>query len=203
MSAPTPAPSASTTSRTAPGRRTVAAVEFVLLLGFWFLLSGRFSWLFVTFGLASAAAMTLVTHRTLGDALGPHVGGLAATPRRAWRWASYIAWLLTRIPPAALDVARHTLRPTPTCDPHVLELTTHLASPVARALLANSISVVPGTITLDVDGQRFTVHAFTPGAADALVSAEVQNRIAHVFGQEPEPAPEVRWDPRTAGEDER
>lgn len=172
----------------------------MVLLAFWFALSWRASALFVVFGVTSAVLVTAATHRALASVLGPVVGGLVGAPARAVRFVGYVAWLLTRIPPSAWDVARHSLRRTPTCDPRVVVLRTRLASPVARALLANSISVVPGTITLDVEGDRFTVHAFTPSAADDLVTAELQNRIGRVFGQPPEPPPDVAWDPPRAAD---
>lgn len=177
----------------------VAIVQFLVLLGFWFLLSGRFSPLFVVMGVVSAAIATALTHAALVDVLGPRLGGPRTALRRAWRYAVYVVWLLGRIPPAAWQIVRIVLHRDLPVHPHVLVFTTRLESPVARAMLANSISLVPGTITLAVDGNRFTVHAFVPASADDLLTAALQNRIADVFLAGHEPPPEVAWTPALPG----
>jgi multicomponent Na+:H+ antiporter subunit E len=76
-----------------------------------------------------------------------------------------------------------------------VRFTTGLHSPAARTLLANSITLVPGTMTLSVDGGSFVVHALTPRATAALASGEVQRRIARIFGAEPDAPPTMQWDP--------
>lgn len=175
------------------------AVQFLVLLGVWFLLSGRTGALFVALGVAAAATVTAVTHTAVTEVLGPPLGGARTALRRAGRGAAYVTWLLTRIPPAGLQVARVVLSPSLPVQPHLLHFETALASPVARAVLANSISLVPGTVTVEVVGRRFTVHALLPESADDLVTARLQNRIADVFLQDHEPPPDIRWEPAPTG----
>jgi multicomponent Na+:H+ antiporter subunit E len=57
-----------------------------------------------------------------------------------------------------------------------------LTSPLARTTFANSITLTPGTITLDVDGSSFTVHAITEAMSDLSGSA-MERRVAAVFGE--------------------
>jgi multicomponent Na+:H+ antiporter subunit E len=166
---------------------------FLSLLGFWLLLSGRFDPLLLSLGVASAALVTWAMVPVLSAALGDP----AATPRLHFlHLVSYFAWLLTRIPPAAIVVARVVLDPRVPPRPGVIRFRTHLPNAAARTLLATSITVVPGTITVDVDADgTFVVHAFTPDAVEDLANASMQNRIARAFRSEPEPPPAFTWDP--------
>jgi multicomponent Na+:H+ antiporter subunit E len=172
-----------------------AVVQFVVLLAFWLLLSGQYSPVFLGMGVASAALVTALTQALVAPSLGPDVGGVRVLPRRLLSYAVYIAWLISRIPPAGLQIAYHVLHPRVPIDPGVLRFRTGLQSPMARAILANSITLVPGTMTLEVNDDEFVVHAFIPSAVDDLASATMQNKIADVFREEHDPAPEVVWEP--------
>jgi multicomponent Na+:H+ antiporter subunit E len=79
--------------------------------------------------------------------------------------------------------------------PAELRFSTGLESRLARVVLANSITLVPGTMTMTLNEDEFVVHALTPAAADDLLSARMQNMIGSIFLEEPEPPPEVAWEP--------
>lgn len=169
-----------------------AATLFLLLFGFWSLLSGRLDPLFFVLGLLSAAAVTRMSLPLLERVIGP----ADATPRvNVWHLLTYMLWLLTRIPPAGVQVARIVLDPRRSPQPGVVRFRTGLSTPLARTVLANSITLVPGTMTIEVRDDLLLVHTFEPGAAAELASAETQRRIAKVFRMEPDDPPEMRWDP--------
>ncbi len=172
-----------------------AFVQFLLLLVFWLLLSWRFDPVFLFMGVGSAALVTWLTLPLVTKVLGPDLGGPRVLVRRSIAYAVYLAWIVGRIFPAGLQIAYHVLHPNLPIDPGVLRFRTTLHSPVARTILANSITLVPGTMTLEVDGDEFVVHAFIPSAADDLASAKLQNRIADIFLEEHEAAPNVVWEP--------
>lgn len=176
------------------GRGTVVVGEFVVLLGFWLLLSGRFSPLFLGMGVVSAVLVTACTHDIVRQSFGPVAGGLRSLPLRAWRFAGFGLWVLVRIPPSGVQIALAVLRPRVKVEPGLVRFRTHLESQVARTLLANTITLIPGTLTVANDDGEFTVHAFMPHFADELVSGELQNRIGRVFLQQPAAPPEVAWE---------
>ena len=175
--------------------RVIAAAEFVVLLAFWLLLSWQFTALFIVMGVASAALVTALTHRLVTEELGPAGQGLADGPLRLVRAIGYGAWLLTRIPPAGFQVAYYVLHPRMPIDPGVLRFRTSLQSKVARTALANSITLVPGTLTLRVIGDEFVVHAFVPSSASDLIENRMQQRIAHAFLEEEHVDPQAAWQP--------
>jgi multicomponent Na+:H+ antiporter subunit E len=167
-------------------------ILFLALFAFWLLLSGRTDPLFLGMGLFSALVVTRFGSPLLAEVL----GSPSETPRvDLLRLAGYLGWLVTRIPPAAVDVALGILIPSRRPRPGVVRFRTGLHSPAARTLLANSITLVPGTMTLSVDGGEFVVHALSPRATRDLATGEVQRRIARIFRVEADTAPTMRWDP--------
>lgn len=171
--------------------------QFAVLLALWLVLSGHFNPLSIGMGVASAALGVWLFEALRRPELD---SGRRYSPaevaRRVYYSAIYLAWLISRIPPSGIEVAYHVLHPRVPIEPSLVRFRTGLASPVARTILANSITLVPGTMTVMVDGDEFLVHAFVPSAADDLIDATMQNRIADAFLEEHDPAPEVVWEPR-------
>jgi multicomponent Na+:H+ antiporter subunit E len=164
---------------------------FIALLAFWFALSGKAQPLFIAMGLVSALIVTRFSVPLLTEVL----GAPEDTPTlNLVRLVAYFGWLITRIPPAAVDVALSILMPSRRPQPGVVRFRTGLHSPAARTLLANSITLVPGTMTLSVDGGEFVVHALSPRSTRDLANGETQRRIARVFRVPPDDAPIMRWD---------
>lgn len=172
-------------------RRLRIVTLFAVMFGFWILLSGKFTPVALTLGVVSAALSTWLGAR-LAEAV---VGDAAEHNRINVFWlVIYVVWLLGRMISGAVEVARIVIDPRDTPRPGVMTFTTQLRSPAARTLLANSITLVPGTITLEVDGDELTVHSFTPSSVDDLVDAQMQNRIAAVFREPDQPRPRLVWE---------
>lgn len=165
---------------------------FVVLLAFWLVLSGRLDPVFVVLGIVSSVAVTWFATRLLDGVIGP----ADATPRVSlFHLVSFFVWLLAQIPPAGLVIARVVIDQRRPPRPGVVRFRTRLQSPAARTLLANAITLVPGTITLNVEGDEFTVHAFTPGAMLDLYTATTQHRIARAFREPMDDPPVLVWEP--------
>jgi multicomponent Na+:H+ antiporter subunit E len=60
-------------------------------------------------------------------------------------------------------------------------------------MLANSITLTPGTITVDFDDGNYSVHALVPSAAQSLLDAEMQSQLERIFGEREEATTDVRW----------
>lgn len=164
-------------------------VEFLALLGFWFALSGRFEPLFVVIGVVTAAVVTALSHRltlAVKDLRLPStsVGELVRLVPRA---VVYGAWLTSRAVVAGLQIIQLVLRPRLDLDPCVIRFRTELQSAAARTVFTNSISLVPGTLTVDLEGPNVVVHALFPEALDDVISGSLQNRVARLVGEGPQP----------------
>ena len=75
--------------------------------------------------------------------------------------------------------------------PSVVWFKIYYDNPLAIALLANSITLTPGTITVDVTDGIFSVHALTKSAAEGLLDGSMQAKIAWVYDEPSETEPIV------------
>jgi multicomponent Na+:H+ antiporter subunit E len=64
---------------------------------------------------------------------------------------------------------------------------------IAQVTLANSITLTPGTITVNLENGHYIVHTLKPPLAQELVEAVMQNKIARVYMEEKEQPPDIRW----------
>ncbi|MFZ5775926.1 MAG: Na+/H+ antiporter subunit E [Thermodesulfobacteriota bacterium] len=158
---------------------------FFLLAIVWLLLSGRFDPFHLTLGSVACLLVTQLSHDLLFQERGK---GLRVRFREAWRFIPYCGWLLWQIVLANLHVIALALSPN-RCrrdlDPHVITFRTRLTTDFARFVLANSITLTPGTITIRIEGDLFHVHAISRHAAGDLAEgetmSEMERRVAWVF----------------------
>jgi multicomponent Na+:H+ antiporter subunit E len=144
----------------------------ILYFGFWLLLSGHYEPFYLALGALSSLAVA-VTTRDLE---------LATTALRVVPgFLAYLPWLLVQIVKANIEVVRVVLDPRLPADPVVVRVTTPLRSPLGITTLGNSITLTPGTITLDVEGQELVVHALTRAGAGGVQSGAMDARIARIF----------------------
>lgn len=131
-------------------RRFIAG--FVLLFGFWLLLSFTLEPGHVVAGLIATVAVLAVM---AGKA--PRHEWLLHPVRLFWL-ALYIPFFIYYCVRANLDVAYRVLHPDVPIRPGIVKVTTTLETRLARTFLANSITLTPGTLTVDIDGQDLYVH---------------------------------------------
>jgi multicomponent Na+:H+ antiporter subunit E len=81
----------------------------------------------------------------------------------------------------------------------LLLLRTKLRNRTGHIILANSITLTPGTITVDFDDGVYSVHALVPGAAQSLLDAKMQSKLEGIFGEREEAETDVRWIDRPGG----
>ena len=149
---------------------------FVALFAVWLLLSGHFTPMLLSFGVLSCAGVAwLVGHLGILDeeALPAHLGP---------RIFLYMPWLMKEIVLSNLAVARVILSPGLPIHPRILRVDASQRSDVGKVIYANSITLTPGTVTLDVRDGKFLVHALTSDSAEGLLSGEMNRRVAELEG---------------------
>lgn len=150
---------------------------FLSLIAFWLLLSGMFTPFLVAAGVGSSAAIVLMSRRMdLVDREGHPV-------HLAWRaLLSYWPWLLTEIARSAWDVTRRILHPDLPISPALVEFRPTQVTDVGLVIHANSITLTPGTIAVEVERDRFLVHALTREGAAGLAGSEMDRRCTALEG---------------------
>ena len=153
-----------------------------LLFVFWIVLSGKFDGSHLLAGATCAMAVSLWTGRLLR--LPPQLGLSASHPLAGvfWlRFPMYLLWLARQVVTANLHVAWIVLHPRMPIQPSLVRLDKPAPHTFARLVLANSITLTPGTVTLDVDTTGYLVHALTSRSAANLRSGDTVRRCQALF----------------------
>lgn len=148
----------------------------LILFAFWALLSGKFDLFHLTLGAICSTIAGYLFHDLLF--VNVRVGDVRTV---AWRFIKYIPWLLHQILLANIHVASLVLSPKMPINPRVLTFKTKLETDISNVTLANSITLTPGTITMDIRDGVFYVHALSQKVADDLNAGEMEDRVAHIF----------------------
>ena len=99
-------------------------------------------------------------------------------PRRWLFFAIYIPYFLYYCLWANIDVAIRVIHPDVLIRPGIVKVRTTLKSEMAKTFLANSITLTPGTLTIDIDGQDLYVHWINIHTDDATKrTAEICGRF--------------------------
>jgi multicomponent Na+:H+ antiporter subunit E len=148
----------------------------VILFAFWLLLSGYFVPFLLTMGALSAVAVAMLGRRMdLVDHEGHPI-------RLSWRLILYWPWLFKEIVKSAWDVSRIILNPRLPISPTLVKAKTSQKTTVGVVTYANSITLTPGTISVDVKQEEILVHALTHEAAAGLLEGEMDRRVTRFEG---------------------
>lgn len=143
----------------------------IVLFLFWVLLSGMLTPFLLAAGVGSAFAVLLFARRMdLVDHEGHpiHLGW--------WALFSYWPWLAWEIVKSAWDVTKRILHPRLPITPTLIEFAPSQQTDMGLVIHANSITLTPGTIAVEVEPGRFLVHALTRDAAAGLAGSEMDRR---------------------------
>ncbi|MDJ0918398.1 MAG: Na+/H+ antiporter subunit E, partial [Woeseiaceae bacterium] len=92
------------------------------------------------------------------------------------------AWLFVEIVKSSIQVAKVIVDPRLPASPRVVKIKATVTEPVVETILANSITLTPGTLSLDVHDGVITVHALTEEGAKELEKGEMNRRVAALIG---------------------
>ena len=154
---------------------------FVVLMAFWFLLSGQFTNVrLVVSGVVCCLAVTLLAVRqNIVDEEGHPI-------HLALRSILYIPWLFWQIILSNLDVAYRVWHPGRPIAPRMVRVPYRTKSDLATVIYANSITLTPGTVTVRVDPEKkeFLVHALTEKAEKGVLDGSMDARVRKLEGGE-------------------
>ncbi|MGB5627079.1 MAG: Na+/H+ antiporter subunit E [Woeseiaceae bacterium] len=147
-------------------------VLLIPLVAAWLLWSGIYKPLLLGLGLFSCLLTIYIKHRM------EYFETEVFVLRFSRRLIGYWLWLAKEVIKSSLDVARIVLSPSLPISPQVVKIKASCAHPVDQAILANSITLTPGTVALDVHEGEITVHALTKAGAEELKKGEMDRRVA-------------------------
>lgn len=126
---------------------------FLALLLLWVLLTGSLSVDELLAGIIVAAAVSFIS--------APYISvldGIRYQPMALVSVLMYLGYFFRELIRANFDLARRVLSPSLPISPELVEVETSLKSDLGQMLLANSITLTPGTLSVDLYDDRILVH---------------------------------------------
>ena len=149
----------------------------VLLSIFWLLLSGFIQPLLLSFGIVSVAIVLLVLKRM--DAVDQEPK-LLNTDFRSIR---YFSWLLGQIVSSSVYVTKLIWGSSDKISPALAKIPATNIPPNRRVLYANSITLTPGTLSVDIENGEVTVHALQRSSIEELEQGDMERKITSIWGE--------------------
>ena len=146
---------------------------YIILFLFWLLLNGKVTWEVIGLGAAVVALMGLLEWRLFGYSPRQEL----TLVRKAPVFCAYIPVLFWEIIKAGCVVGRDILFRRYKLTPTLVTFRTDLKTDYGKFLLANSITLTPGTITVQVEGDRLTVHCLDKSMLDTSPDGTFQRWI--------------------------
>ena len=153
----------------------------VIMFGFWFLLSGQLHPILLGLGVVSSLLVARWSHDLL-------IGRVSKMPDpgRGLRIIAYLPWLLWQIILSNIYIIYLVLHPKMPIEPEIVRFKNTLKTDLGIVILANSITLTPGTVTIEGNHNEFVVHSIAKKTADDLLAGDMQARVRGIEGTEKE-----------------
>lgn len=151
----------------------------LIMFVFWILLSGEFSLVLILSGIISSLLVSYWSHDLLIEKT-----DIKAGTKRIIRFIKYLPWLMWQIILSNIDLVYLTLHPRMPISPRKIRFKNECKTAMGIVVLANSITLTPGTVTIEVNRDEFIVHAITKEAAEGLLSGKMQARVREIEGDD-------------------
>jgi len=148
----------------------------IVMVGFWLVLSGDYTAIILVAGSISILGVVVLAHRrslVLDQGHPAHLVLQAVT---------YLPWLVLEIAKASWQFTKIILNPKLPISPTLICARASLKTSVGRPVYANSITRTPGTISAEVSGDEFLIHAIRLEGADDLATGAMDERVKQFEG---------------------
>ena len=144
----------------------------IVLLALWLLLSGLYKPMIIGFGVVSAFVAVWVVRRM--DALDDDRLTINLRP---FAFFKYMVWLMVEIAKANWAVTKIVMSPQMPIRQHLFFVSHSQKSDLAQVVFANSITLTPGTITVETEPGKFLVHALSFSPEDMAALRDMDARV--------------------------
>lgn len=143
----------------------------------WFLWSGKtVPFILILGGLSVLLTMWMAHRMGVDDEEGAPVQ-LGIAP-----FTSYLPWLAKEIFVSNIEVTKTILSKDMQLKRNMIEVGANQQTELGRVILANSITLTPGTVSVKMEGDRILVHALSFEGAEEDLSGEMDRRVSRLEG---------------------
>jgi len=154
-------------------RRKIPIIGFILLLVFWVILAGKIEIVSILLGLIVIIAVILYNQELIiSKEENPF-----HTLFEYMAFLKFMGVLLVEIVKANIDVAKIVLDPKLPISPGFVSIKNPLNNSINQVIYGNSITLTPGTLTVDLNEREIVVHALTQSSASALPGSAIEKAI--------------------------
>jgi len=147
------------------------------LAAFWLANSSYYTFLMLSLGVASIGLVVYIAHRM--DVIDHEAQPLHLT----LKIPAYYAWLSKEIILANFLVVKHIWLGNKSISPVLETITASQKTEIGKVIYANSITLTPGTVTVNIDGNKFLVHALLSKSIEDLKTGEMDRRVTQLENQ--------------------
>lgn len=144
---------------------------FLTLVAFWLLNSGHYSLLISSLGFASIALVLVITHKM------DVVDNESQPVYLSTKIFGYYMWLIKEIIKANITVVKHIWLGVNSISPTLKTIKISQKTDMGKVIYANSITLTPGTVAIDLVDNEITVHALVYKDIEALETGEMDRRV--------------------------
>jgi multicomponent Na+:H+ antiporter subunit E len=153
-------------------RHTVSILLVMALI--WMLNSGLYTPLLLSLGALSVLLVVWIAH--LMDVVDHESQPVHLTMRLPF----YYAWLIKQLLLSNIDVVKRIWLGNRSISPSMAVLPVSQRTDMGRVIYANSITLTPGTVAIDVEGDSVLVHSLTASGIADLRSGEMDRRVSRL-----------------------
>lgn len=160
--------------------RKLGGEEGLLLVyfGLWVLFNGRADSDVLITGAGAALLVYLFTWKIIGLTPKAEWRGW----KKAWKYLCFFGYLFVEILKANWQVLGFVMNPKKEMEPQLVKYKTNCRDEMSRVLLANAITLTPGTITVGQDEDELIIHALDKETAAGLEGNGFEERLLEMEG---------------------
>lgn len=154
---------------------------FILLLLIWFIFNGKITLELTVLGIILCACIYLFMCKFMDYSIKQDI----AIMEKSFFFLYYIGVLIVEIVKSNLQVMHLVLSDREVAEPVIIEYKTRLKTKIGRVILANSITLTPGTITISLEEDELIIHCLDRTMAegmDDLIFEELLERMENKKG---------------------
>ena len=153
---------------------------YLLFLAAWIIFNGNITLEIFIFGVIIAALMLAFMCNFMDYSLKKE---LNFYKKSIW-FLAYAALLLREIVKANIAIIPRILTIEEEMDPVIVKFRTSLKLDFTRMLLANSITLTPGTITISMEDDEYTIHCLDTSLAEGLENSDLEKALKKLDEEE-------------------
>lgn len=158
----------------------------ISLMAFWVIMSGFYDLIHLSMGLFSVALVLVLNYklksvRFFDDDMND------IKELNFHRAVFYVFWMLWQMIKAGIHVAWILVRPSMPTKLQMVQFRVNLPNAHAKMILGNSITLTPGTLTVDIVGDVFTVHGLDDSSFQGILNDEMPHQVLKLFQNEMHP----------------